>query len=108
MDAYSYTTIQVERDGTADVHVSLHPDEWMSVLCVTGRERAYLSISHAKASVTVCPTRPDAPTAGDLRVARQLAEAFAVYAAEVERLHVLNGASAEAAPDPDSVRDSAA
>ncbi|MFG2018598.1 hypothetical protein [Actinomadura geliboluensis] len=90
MDAYSYTTVQVEPDGSAAVHVSLHPDESVSVLAVTGYGRAQISVRHARANVTITPTNPTTPTAEDVRIARQLAESFAAYAAEVGRLHVEN------------------
>ncbi|CNF22348.1 Uncharacterised protein [Mycobacterium tuberculosis] len=98
MDAYSYTTVQVEPDGSARVHVSLYPDESVSVVAVTGRERAQISVRHANASVSIVPTNAAAPTSGDVQIARQLATAFATYAAEVERLHVENRA-AEPAED---------
>lgn len=90
MDAYSYTTLRVDPDGTAAVHVSLHPDADMTVVCVRGGDRAQISVMHARADVTFCPTNPTAPTAGDVRAARRLAESFATFAAEVERLHVEN------------------
>ncbi|QKW39383.1 hypothetical protein HUT06_39570 [Actinomadura sp. NAK00032] len=97
-NAYSYTTVQVEPDGSAAVHVSLHPDESVSVLAVTGHGRAQISVQHANASVLIAPTNAAAPTTGDLQIARHLAESFAVYAAEVERLHAENRA-AEPAED---------
>lgn len=102
-DSYSYTTVQVEPDGTASVYVSLRPDERLSLLCPRDRDRAQLWISHARADVTITPTNPTAPTAEDLATARRLAESFAQYAAEVERLHALNGASL-----PDASAESAA
>lgn len=98
MDAYSYTTVTVEPDGTATVHVSMRPDEQVRVWCTPGRDRAQISLAHARADVVITPTDPTAPTAGDVRVARRLAESFATFAAEVERLHVLNRA-AEPAED---------
>ncbi|GAA0568742.1 hypothetical protein [Actinomadura livida] len=96
MGAYSYTTVNVDPDGTASVDVTLRPDERVSLLCM--RDRGQLVISHAQAHVTITPTNPTAPTAEDLAVAHKLAELFARYAAEVERLHVLNGASVPGAP----------
>ena len=89
MDAYSYTTVSVEPDGTARTSLSMQPDEWLSVVCPRGKERAQISLSHSRADVTLSPTSAAAPTAEDVRVARKLAESFAVYAAEVERLHAL-------------------
>ncbi|MBX6770048.1 MAG: hypothetical protein IRY90_23330 [Actinomadura rubrobrunea] len=86
-DAYSYTTVMVEPDGTSRISVSLRPDEDMSVLCSTGRDRAQITVMHAAAHVLISPVSPKAPTSEDVRVARRLAESFAVYAAEVERLH---------------------
>lgn len=97
MDAYSYTTLTVDPDGTAAVHVTLRPDEQVSLLCVRDRGRAQLAISHARADVTITPTNPTAPTAEDLAVARRLAELFARYSAEVERLHIAAQSDAPAA-----------
>ncbi|TDD75323.1 hypothetical protein E1293_28500 [Actinomadura darangshiensis] len=94
MDAYSYTTVSVESDGTAKVHVAMHPDEDVTVYCTPGRDRAQISVMHARADVTICPTDATAPSTGDVQVARQLAAAFATYAAEVERLHNENAAGA--------------
>ncbi|MEV0667183.1 hypothetical protein ACIBI3_38815 [Actinomadura luteofluorescens] len=91
--SYSYTTLVVEPDGTSRVSVHLHPDHNMSVLCSEGRRRAQISFSHARADVIITPTTPEAPTAGDVATARQLAGLFGRYAAEVERLHALNVAS---------------
>jgi len=48
--------------------------------------------------VSVAPTNPAAPTAEDIQIAHRLAESFAAYAAEVERLHVQNR-TAEPAED---------
>ncbi|URM97069.1 hypothetical protein LUW76_23450 [Actinomadura madurae] len=97
MESYSYTTVSVKPDGTARTSLSMQPDEWLSVVCPRGKERAQISLSHSRADVTVSPTNATAPTAGDVWVARKLAESFAIYAAEVERLHILNGASVESA-----------
>ncbi|WP_149261580.1 hypothetical protein [Actinomadura sp. K4S16] len=90
--SYSYTTVSVDSDGASTVNVALRPDRDVSVLCARGRDRAQISISHARAHVTITPTNPTAPTAEDVATARQLAGLFARYAAEVERLHA-NGAS---------------
>ncbi|NVI91975.1 hypothetical protein [Actinomadura sp. BRA 177] len=87
MRPYSFTTVTVEADGTAKVGVSMHPDEEMRIYCTPGRDRAQISVMHARADVMIGPTNPTAPTAGDVQIARQLATAFATYAAEVERLH---------------------
>lgn len=86
-DAYSYTTIVVRPGRAPRITVSLQPDGGIDVFCAAGRQRAQISISHADADVTVTPTNATAPTAEDVRAARKLAESFAVYAAEVERLH---------------------
>ncbi|MFI0374509.1 hypothetical protein ACH35V_42195 [Actinomadura sp. 1N219] len=100
MGAYSYTTVSVEPDGTALTSVSLHPDERVSVLYPRGKDRAQISIAHAYAHVSIVPTNATAPTAEDVRVARKLADSFAAYAAEVERLHGLHTIAAEPAEDP--------
>ncbi|MGI5420495.1 hypothetical protein [Actinomadura luteofluorescens] len=91
--SYSYTTVIVEPDGASRISVHLHPDQTMSVLCSEGRRRAQISFSHARADVIITPTNPEAPTAEDLKTARQLAELFGRYAVEVERLHALKVAS---------------
>ncbi|MEU4824619.1 hypothetical protein AB0H37_22350 [Actinomadura sp. NPDC023710] len=91
--SYSHTTVMVEPDGTAVISVSLYPDGRMAMTCPTGVNRAQLWISHARARVLIAPTNPEAPTAEDVETARKLAEVFARYAAEVERLHALNDAS---------------
>lgn len=95
MRSYSYTTVVVEPDGTARTSVNVYPDESLRVLCTTGGPRAQISLDHAGASVLIVPTNAEAPTAEDVRAARRLAESFAVYAAEVERLHAtsVDGAS---------------
>ncbi|TDD23456.1 hypothetical protein E1287_38990 [Actinomadura sp. KC06] len=95
MASYSYTTVCVDPDGTARTSVHLHPDEQVSVLCGSGQKRAQISLSHASADVIITPTNPEAPTARDLAVARKLAESFARYPAEVERLHELNAEPAD-------------
>ncbi|NVI90817.1 hypothetical protein [Actinomadura sp. BRA 177] len=100
MGAYSYTTVQVEPDGTALTSVSIYPDERVSVLCPRGKNRAQISITHSYAHVIIAPARATSPTAEDVRVARKLAESFAAYAAEVERLHTLNNPQGVSAEDP--------
>lgn len=98
MDAYSYTTVSVRPDGSARTTLSMQPNKYLEVLCPRGRDRAQISLSHARADVTLSPTRATAPTAEDVWVARKLAESFAVYAAEVERLHALTtGQTSESA-----------
>jgi hypothetical protein len=92
--SYSYTTVSVDPDGTSRVSVHLIPNREMSVYCSPGGHRAQIAFMHAGANVTVTPTNPTAPTVEDVKTARQLADLFARYAAEVERLHALNGAAA--------------
>ena len=91
--SHSYTTVRVDPDGKTVVDVTLRPDRGVFVLCPQGHDRAQLSISHGRADVLIMPSDPVAPTAADVDAARKLAEMFARYAAEVERLHALNGAS---------------
>lgn len=96
MGAYSYTTVVVEPDGSARVTVSMHPDERLSVLLAVGYERAQISLTHANADLIIAPTNAAAPTVEDVLVARKIAESFATYAAEVERLHTASGADSAA------------
>ncbi|URM95288.1 hypothetical protein LUW76_13725 [Actinomadura madurae] len=98
--SYSYTTVSVDPDGKTAVSVSLLPDPTVRVWCEPGRDRVQMVIAHAGAEVFITPTAPEAPTAEDVTVARKLAESFAVYAAEVERLHAMNGAVTESAENP--------
>ncbi|WP_021596235.1 hypothetical protein [Actinomadura welshii] len=97
MNASSFTTLKVDPDGTTSVCVTLRPDAQISVQCRQDRPRVQLWISHGRADVTIVPSNPEAPTAEDVRVARQLAELFARYAAEVERLHTVSQSAAPAA-----------
>jgi hypothetical protein len=99
MDAYSYTSVSVEADGKARVTVSLMPDESARVLISQGRERAQISVSHCGADVLFAPTNGTEPTVEDVRVALRLAESFAAYAAEVERLHAQSIKRAESAAE---------
>ncbi|TMQ93992.1 hypothetical protein ETD83_24555 [Actinomadura soli] len=85
----------MDADGTARTSVTLHPDEFAPVLCPRGRDRALISVTHAAADVVICPPDSAAPSAADVRFARKLAESFAAYAAEVERLHALTTPAAE-------------
>ncbi|GLZ15309.1 hypothetical protein Acsp04_55440 [Actinomadura sp. NBRC 104425] len=100
-DAYSYTTIAVEPGQAPHITVSLRPDGQMAVWCSAGHERAQISILHADAHVVITPTNPTVPTAGDVRAARKFAESFAVYAAEVERLHAVAQQAAESESSAD-------
>lgn len=100
MGAYSYTTVTVEPDGSARASVTMHPDERLSVLVPVGYERAQISLAHANADLTIAPTNATAPTVEDVQVARKLAESFATYAAEVERLHTASASGDCAAEVP--------
>jgi hypothetical protein len=100
MRAHSSTSISVERDGRARISVHLLPDQGMSVLVSEGKAWAQISLSHCDAHVIIAPTDSAAPTAEDLQVARRLAQSFAVYAAEVERLHAQHDQTAKSAAEP--------
>lgn len=100
MDAHSFTTVSVRPDGSARVGVTLIPDAELVVLVPVGRAQAQISLEHCGALVTIAPTNGTAPHAQDVQTARQLAAAFAAYAAEVARLHTL----AHGSGTPDSER----
>lgn len=87
LGAYSYTTITMQQGEPPRVSVTVLADRSVGVLCPAGRDRAQISIDHAGAHVLFAPQDARAPSAEDVEVARQLAEAFAVYADEVARLH---------------------
>jgi hypothetical protein len=83
---YAYTTISADPGEPARVGVSFYLDgrAWISV---NGRDtdRPHLAVSLGEVSVSIAPV-PGQATAEAARIARELAENAAVYAAEVERL----------------------
>ena len=102
---YTHTTLSAHPGEPVRVGVSFYLDD-TSWITTAGTEsgKPLLVIAHGDVSVHFCP-RPGGVTAGDARLARELADQAAEYAACLERLSAANttapqtGAK-EAAGDP--------
>jgi hypothetical protein len=83
---YTYTTIVTRREQPTRIGVSfyLDADAWITVPGA-GTGTPHLTIAHGDVSVRIGP-RADEVTAEDARIARNLADQAAIYAAAVERL----------------------
>ena len=92
---YTYTTITSGPDEPVRIGVSFHLDDaaWIRV-CGLDDDRPQLSIMHGEVGVDFLPT-PGRVTEADARIARDLADKAAVYAADVERLRAEQDARAE-------------
>ena len=91
---YTYTTIKSEPGQPARIDVLVYPDEAVRIrVCGLDEGKPQLWISYGDADVTFLPTL-GAVTATDARVARELADKAATYAAAVERLHTENNLQA--------------
>ncbi|WP_026412717.1 hypothetical protein [Actinomadura oligospora] len=93
MGDYSYTTIVVEPGRSPQIGVSLHGGESVTVLASTKGDAAQVSVMQGDVHVTFTPGNKTAVTPEDVKSARELAEAFAAYAAKVERLQEQHTAS---------------
>jgi hypothetical protein len=93
---HSYATVSVRPGEPTGVRVSFCLDE---LACIevygAGTKDAHLYISHGDTSAAFGPASKQV-TEQDVQLARTLAEAAAVYAAEVGRLKAEQDASAEA------------
>jgi hypothetical protein len=96
-EGYTYTTLSADLGKPVRVGVSFHLDgrAWMAVYGA-GTARPHLHISHGDVYVNVSPCDPEAITAEDARIARELADKVAEYAAEIERLHAASTTGDEA------------
>jgi hypothetical protein len=85
-DGYTYTVISAHPGEPTRIEVSFYLDDraWISVPGAGG-SRPHLHVVHEHVSVSIGP-RTETVTAGDVALARQLADQAARYAAEVERL----------------------
>ncbi len=90
---YTYTTISADPGEPARVGVSFYLDgrAWINVNGLD-TNRPHLAISLGEVSVRIAPA-PGRATAEDARIARELADKAAMYAAEVERLCAASTAS---------------
>jgi hypothetical protein len=86
-DGYTYTTLNARRGEPARIDLSFHLDgsAWLSVPG-DDTDKPHLLISHGDVSARISPADPDHVTEQDARIARQLADQAAAYAAAIERL----------------------
>ncbi|HUZ55681.1 MAG TPA: hypothetical protein VMU94_24515 [Streptosporangiaceae bacterium] len=89
---YTYTTIITRRGEPTRITVSFYLDDdaWIAVPGA-GTDQPHLSIAHGDVSIRIGP-RAEKVTSNDAKIARNLADQVATYAAEVERLAVANQA----------------
>jgi hypothetical protein len=92
---YTYTTIQAGPGEPVRIGVLCYLDDAASIrVCGQGDDRPHLWIAHGDVSVSILPTLGQV-TEADARIARDLADKAAAYAAEVERLRTEHEAKAE-------------
>jgi hypothetical protein len=91
----TYTTLSADLGEPVRVGVSFYLDgrAWFSVPGA-GTDSPHLHVSHGDVSVGFGPCVPGQVTAEDARIARELADKAAEYAAEIERLHAASPAYA--------------
>jgi hypothetical protein len=97
-EGYTYTTLSAHPGEPVKVAVSFYLDQhaWIAA-CGTGTGRPHLSVSHGDVSVSIAPARTGQVTGQDARLAREVADQAATYAAEVERLAAAGGPGGAAA-----------
>jgi len=90
---YTYTTLSAGPDRPVRVGVSFHLDSqaWF-VVPGAGTGQPHLHVSHGNVSADFGPCVPGQVTAEDARIARELADKAAEYAAEIARLHAASPA----------------
>lgn len=90
---YTYTSISARPGEPPRVGVSFYLDEdaWIAV-AGAGTDRPHLHIAHGDVSVAIS-TRTEMVTADDAKIARNVADQAATYAAEIERLAAANEAA---------------
>jgi hypothetical protein len=83
---YSYTTIMAAADEPTRIEISFHLDDsaWVRAYGLD-EDRPQLTIRHGDVAATFAPTMGRI-TEDDARMARELADRAATYAAGVERL----------------------
>jgi hypothetical protein len=94
---HTYTTIITRPGEPTRISVSFHLDAsaWIAV-AGTGTDTPHLSIGHGGATVRIGP-RTGEVTAEDAKIARELADQAATYAAQIERLAARNPADGTSA-----------
>jgi hypothetical protein len=89
---YTSTSISAGPGEPTRIGVSFYlaADAWI-IVAGAGTDQPHLAISHGDVSVAIAP-RTDEITAEDAKIARNLADQAATYAAEIERLTASNTA----------------
>ena len=89
---YTYTSISASPGEPTRIGVSFYLDQdtWI-VVPGTGTDKPHLTIAHGDVSVSIGP-RTHEVTSEDAKIARNLADQAATYAAEIERLAAANTA----------------
>lgn len=89
---YTYTSISARLGEPTRIGVSFYLDQdaWI-VVPGAGTDKPHLTIAHGDVSVSIGP-RTDVITTDDAKIARNLADQAATYAAEIERLAAKNEA----------------
>jgi hypothetical protein len=86
-DGYTYTTLSAHRDEPVRVGVSFYLDDRAWIRFIAGDSAApHLTISQADVSAQIGPASATRITGQDARLARELADRAAEYAAAIERL----------------------
>ncbi|MDP9863370.1 MULTISPECIES: hypothetical protein [Streptosporangium] len=96
---YTHASVSLDEHGT-QLNVSFHTPEVSVAVLGAQRERPFLSLSTAEATVTITTTGAGPVTEQDVTLARKIADAAARYLADCERLHTERRA-ASAASDVD-------
>ena len=83
---YTYTTIVTRRGESTRITVSFYLDDdaWITVPG-SGTDQPHLTIAHGDVSVRIGP-RTEKVTSNDAKIAQNLADQVATYAAEIARL----------------------
>jgi hypothetical protein len=83
---YDYTTLTGGRDEPVQVRVSFYLDDPAWIRFITGESGPHLVVSQGEVSAVFGPASAARVTGEDVRLARELADRAAEYAAEIERL----------------------
>jgi hypothetical protein len=93
---YTYTTIRSQPDDRIRIDVLVYPDDAVRIrVCGLDEDKPQFWIAYGDVDVTFLPTSGQI-TETDARIARELPDKAAIYAAEVERLHAEHEARAAA------------
>jgi hypothetical protein len=95
---YTYTTLTGGRDEPVQVRVSFYLDDPAWIRFITSESGTpHLVVSQGDVSAVIGPASAARVTGHDARLARELADRTAEYAAEIERLAALAATNPAAA-----------